>query len=69
MLLFESLSQKSQHLAQIAETQCAKRAFKRPSHGPRDEVQGLLELLELCLCVCQLSPSPIPNGGQYRQIR
>lgn len=51
MLLFESLSQIYQHLAQIAETQCAKRAFKRPSHGPRHEVQGLLELLELCLCV------------------
>ena len=55
---FKSFSQKYQCLAQIAETQCAKRAFKRPSRGLRDEVQGLLELLELCLCV---SAVPEPN--------
>lgn len=61
MLHLESFSQQYQHLAQIAETQCAKRALKRPGRGPRNEVQGLLELLELSLLV---SAVPEPNTKQ-----
>lgn len=38
-----------------------KAAFKRPSCGLHDKVQGLLELLELCLCV---SAVPEPNTKQ-----
>lgn len=57
-----SFSQKYQHLAQIAETQCAKRAFKRPRRGLHDEVQGLLEVLELCLCMSAV-PKPHTNRG------